>query len=80
VAFDEGLRLLLIVPKEYETENVEAPWFTVRSDQPYAILFDAKQSTDEQLIVLKTVLDEYFATQQDSKYIDVRFGQRVFVK
>ena len=80
VAFDEGLRKLSIVPSQYENENPEEPWFTVRSDKPYALLFDAEQDAAEQLAVLKTVLDEYFATQPEARYVDVRFGHRVYVK
>ncbi len=80
VAFDEGLRGLLVTPKFYETENPEEPWFTVRSDKSYAILFDAAQDPKSQLSILKTVFDEYFATQPEARYVDIRFGQRVYIR
>lgn len=80
VVFDEGLRGLMVRPKLYETEDPEEPWFTVRSDKPFAILFDAAQPPRQQLAILKTVFDEYFATEQEVRYVDIRFGQRVYIR
>ncbi len=80
IQFGDGLRSLGTLPKEFVSENVELPWFAITSNKAYLILFDALENVDTQLTVLKTVTDEYFATQESPHYIDVRFGNRVYVR
>ena len=81
IAFSDGLRSIGIKPIEFVSNDVKLPWFTVTIDKDYVILFDAMEDVDTQLAVLKTVLDERFATQEDlPRYIDVRFGTRVYVR
>jgi cell division septal protein FtsQ len=80
IQFSEGLRAIGINPVEFVSDDASLPWFTVTSDRPYLILFDATQDVDTQLAVLKTVLDERFTTDELPRYIDVRFGNRVYVR
>lgn len=81
IAFSDGLRALGYAPKEFVREDAQAPWFSITSDKPFLVLFDARQDIDRQVTVLKTVTNEYFATQdQIPQYIDVRFGTRVYTR
>ena len=81
IAFTEGLREMGMPVYEFVSDDPQLPWFTVTSDKDYVILFDATEDVDTQLTVLKTVTDEYFATQESwPRYIDVRFGTRVYVR
>lgn len=81
LVFSDELRVMGIDPTEYISDDVLLPWFTVTSDKEYTILFDATKDVGLQATVLKTVLDEHFATQEDLPgYIDVRFGTRVYVR
>ncbi len=79
IAFDEGLRTRNITPLEYEIEKLIMPWFKVSSNLPYLIYFDVQQNIESQLTVLQAVIKEY-DNNQPSEYIDVRFGDRAFVK
>jgi len=81
IQFGEGLRRLGTTPKEFVSDGLDLPWFAVTSDKDYLILFDALESVDTQLTVLEALTDEYFATQESlPRYIDVRFGTRVFIR
>lgn len=81
IAFSHGLRSVGINPNEFVSDDIGLPWFTVTSDKPYTILFDATKDVNTQLSVLKAVVEERFATPGDvPRYIDVRFGNRVYVR
>jgi cell division septal protein FtsQ len=81
IQFSEGLRQLGTRPKEFVSDSPELPWFAVTSDKEYLILFDANESVETQLAVLETVTEEYLATQEGKpRYIDVRFGTRVYIR
>lgn len=80
ISFSQGLRDMEIVPVEFVSDDIALPWFAVTSDQDYLILFDANEDVDTQLAVLQAVLVEYFATQDLPRYIDIRFGKRVYVR
>ena len=80
LAFDQGLKAQGIATSEFVSDDVSLPWFTVTSDKPYAILFDALRDVNEQLTVLKLVADEYATAEDPLSYIDVRFGTRVYTR
>jgi hypothetical protein len=81
IQFADGLRAMGIQPVEFVSDDVNLPWFTILSDKEYVILFDATENVDTQLAVLKAVIDERFATSEDlPRYIDIRFGNRVYVR
>jgi hypothetical protein len=81
IQFSDGLSAQGLIPREFIREDDQASWFSVTSDQEYVVMFDAEQDIATQLTVLKTVLEQYFATQEDKpKYIDVRFGTRVYTR
>lgn len=79
IIMDGGLRGQGIAVKEYVTENVHDAWFKVTSDLPYEIYFDAEHDIAEQLLLLRTVMSE-FKDSPPLHYLDVRFGDRVFVR
>jgi hypothetical protein len=80
ITFQEGLQGQNIEPSEFVSDDPALPWFTVTSNKEYVILFDATRDIQEQLLLLKTVVDEYLTTQESPRYIDVRFGTRVYVR
>ncbi len=80
IQFSDGLRAMGISPVEYVSDDTSLPWFAVTSDQAYLILFDATQNVETELTVLKTVLEERFTADELPSYIDVRFGNRVYVR
>jgi hypothetical protein len=80
IQFNSGLVNLDIQPQELIIEDSQLTWLAVNSDQPWQIYFEAGKNPQEQLTILKAILDDYFATQDSIKYIDVRFGNRVYVK
>lgn len=80
IAFNQGLRTQGIKVKEFESDNVSLPWFSVTSDRPYLILFDAEKDPAQQLAVLQAVATELSASGEETRYIDVRFGTRVYVR
>ncbi len=80
LSFYEKLADMSIQTKVMESDSTQLSWFTVISDLPYEILFDAGRDIQEQSAALEAVRTEYFATQDEIDYIDVRFGERVYVK
>jgi cell division septal protein FtsQ len=80
IAFSDGLTALGVMPKEFISDDLALPWFTVSSNLDYAILFDASESVVTQLAVLQAVMRDEAILQAKPRYIDVRFGSRVFVR
>ncbi|MBU0613914.1 hypothetical protein KJ766_01345, partial [Patescibacteria group bacterium] len=78
--FDSSLRLIGVMPVIYQIENREAAWVRVKSDQQYDILLDCSGEVGGQLSALETVLDDYSESLDSISYIDVRFGNHVYVK
>lgn len=79
IAMDSGLRVQGIQVKEYLTQDIDEPWFRVTSNLDYEIYFDAEHDIDEQLVLLHTVMGE-FEHEPPLHYLDVRFGDRVFIR
>ncbi len=74
----EQLFVMRITPKLVTFARVEDQWVSVSTEAGYEILVDVTESIDPQMISLSTVLDNTNSAVYD--YIDVRFGEHVFVK
>ncbi len=79
VAMDSGLQRRDIQVRQYVSEAIREPWFRVMSNLPYEIYFDAEHDIEQQLKLLQTVMKEYEA-DPPLHYLDVRFGDRVFIR
>lgn len=80
IGFDTEMRDLALEPTWYEIENPDSPWVTLRTSGGLLIMFELSGDYREQLAILKTVLDQYQDQIEDKSYIDIRFGNHVFVK
>ena len=78
IAAHEGLRLLDLKPESYEIMRSTDRWFTAKMQTGFDVLIDATKDINDQLATLKTILDNREGTTYE--YIDVRFGEHVFVK
>lgn len=82
LAFDQAVRALSIEPTIYEIEKPNELWLTVKTAQGFDILFDGVGDPELQANSLHAVLQkpEYRDRLPEIQYIDVRLGDRVFVK
>lgn len=80
IKFSEGLHKLGITSKEFVSDDLKLDWFAVTSDKDYLLLFDATKDVDEQLEVLKAIMDQFLVNDEKPGYIDLRFGTRVYVR
>lgn len=55
-------------------------WLRARLAQGYDVYIDPQKDISEQLSTLQSVLREVVPTRETVEYIDVRFGERVFIK
>ncbi len=79
IDFDKGIRKLIIHPKTYGLPSQGTSWMRIDTDMAYDILFDATLDTEAQWEVLRSVLQGQEGLLAE-EYIDIRFGNRVFVK
>ncbi len=68
-----------INPRYFLFESQNAPWLTVVTNEPYHIRLDGEGDITNQLSRLSIALREYVNADSIS-YIDLRFGDHVFVK
>ncbi len=81
LAFHDGARSLGLTPNHFILRNKDEDWARLNLEgKSYSILFDLHKEIDNQLFMLKTVLDEYKDKDSGLSYIDVRFGNHVYVK
>ena len=80
ITLDEALRNRLIEPIVYQLDVNQTSWTRVKTTQGIDLLFDGLEDIEAQLAVLDIVLDEYQQSLSESEYIDLRFGNRVYVK
>lgn len=80
IAYNAALRAIGLHPNEFVSDDASLPWFAITSDQEYLILFDATNDIDTQVAVLQAVTNEYLTAEETPRYVDVRFGSRVFIR
>ena len=76
---NERLLARNITPSTYTFTNFNEPWTRVQSTQSYAILIDITQNLTTQLELLDVILHQT-TDPIPYEYIDVRFGDHVYVK
>lgn len=79
VDLQDRLRILGLTMDNISFMNGDASWGTLKTkEKPYLIMLDLTQSLDEQLTMLKTTLEN---NESDiTSYIDIRFGNHVYIK
>ena len=78
--FQKHLQAQNIGFREVQVDRLAGKWMSVLTDAGYRILFDPMGDMDQQAINLQTILRESVEQPQELKYIDLRFGDRVYVK
>lgn len=78
IAVDEGLRAIDVLPISHEVIRLSDRWITTHTQAGYDVMIDVTKDIADQLETLKTIL----GSRDDARYeyIDVRFGEHVFVK
>ncbi|MCH8049188.1 hypothetical protein IH979_00565 [Patescibacteria group bacterium] len=80
LTFDQAVRRLILDPFQYEIEEPKAQWMTLKTKNGFDILFDLKHEIEKQKNTLGIILSEYNERLEEISYIDLRFGNHVFVK
>jgi hypothetical protein len=75
------LHAMGLTPKTFSFRNDDETWTTLTiNEKNYSIYLDLAKDLDEQIFMLKTVMDKYTGKDENVSYIDVRFGNHVYVK
>lgn len=80
IDFDKILRTLLINPIFYEAEQLNSKWMRVKTENGFDLLFEVNQNIEEQGATLEIMLGQYSDKLSEIQYIDVRFGNHVYIK
>lgn len=80
IELDKGLRRAGIKPKSYELPSLNSSSVTVITDQPFELLLLASGDIEEQLSRLQLIMNDYKDRLSDLSYIDLRFGDHVYLK
>jgi hypothetical protein len=80
IAFNESLSSLLIHPVYYLRATRTDSWLSVMTEEGFEIYIDGTRGVGEQEEILKTVIAEYRDRLETIDYIDVRFGNHVYIK
>jgi hypothetical protein len=78
--FDDEIRRLGIGILQYEIEGTGSKWLRAQTELGIAILFELTVPVPDQIETLTVVLDQYSDQLSELEYIDIRFGNHVFVK
>lgn len=78
--FDQLLRETAIQPISYIIENTDEVWLTIKSTLGVDIYVNGVGDAQEQFDNLQLIIEEYGETVHELEYIDLRFGNRVYVK
>ncbi len=77
---DKSLRLLGLTPDRYMLEKRKDTWLTVTTkEKPYLLYFDLENPLSSQIKILSSILSQKEEVPGVS-YIDLRFGNRVYMK
>ncbi|MFH1712066.1 MAG: hypothetical protein ABH846_02410 [Patescibacteria group bacterium] len=80
ISFDKAVRQQILSPYIYQVENNTTPWIALKTENGFDVYFDLKSDVQEQIETLGMVLDEYSERLAEITYIDLRFGNHVYVK
>lgn len=80
IDFDKEIRKLLIRPKTYGIENPNSSWLQIDTNMSFNIKIDGNDSAENQISMLKYVIQERENELNQAQHIDLRFGKYVFVK
>lgn len=80
IAFDKGVRSQILEPFLYVIEDASTTWMTLHTRNGFYLQFDPTLDVEDQLSMLQVVLLEYNDRLEELNYIDLRFGNHVFVK
>lgn len=78
--FHAGLAQQEITVMQTNIDRLAGKWMSVATDVGYQILFDPSSDIKEQLIRLEAVLRERVSDPSRLQYIDLRFGDHVYIK
>ncbi len=78
--FDKALRRLDITPTLYQVDSPNSAWLRAKTSNTFDILFDGSREVEQQITVLETVLSENGNSLNEISYIDIRFGNHVYIK
>jgi len=78
--FDQLLRSSTVQPISYVIDNLDEVWLTVKTTLGVDIYINGVGDSKEQFDNLELILGEYQDTTSDLEYIDLRFGNRVYVR
>jgi len=79
IAFDAGLRSRELYPSLYEIDSQNVNWMRAKTPL-FDVLFDAEGDYVAQLEDLSIIIKEYTDSLSDLEYIDIRFGNHVYLK
>lgn len=79
LALDKGIRRQQIDPAIYEIEDIDSASIRLKTRNGYDVLF-VLNDTESQLENLHVILTDYEEKLENLDYIDLRFGNHVYVK
>ena len=78
--FDQLMRGTSVQPISYIIDHKDEVWLTITSTLGVDIYFNGVGDAQEQFENLQLIIEEYGESVHDLEYIDLRFGNRVYVK
>ncbi len=78
--FDQLLRDTTIQPISYIIDNKDEVWLTIKSTLGVDIYLNGVGDAQEQFNNLQLIIEEYQDSIHELEYIDLRFGNRVYVR
>lgn len=69
-----------LTPDHFAVERATAAWARADLREGFSVLFDLTTNVDEQILNLMTVLQQDVKNRETLEYVDVRFGNHVYVQ